>query len=225
MCVVAAERVIDVLALPEGERVVGVFFDPVAVGGVAGAAWPAWRAHPLLFPFLHADSGGLLQLSLPAGRRPFWDSTITSIETELTERRADHRRAALAYLTLLLVDLARMTTDVAEDLRRSGEPLLADVFEVIDRRYATPLSLREVADAVGMSAGHLTTVVRRRTGRTVQQWIVERRMAQARVLLADTDLPIGVVAHRVGIPDPGYFSRVFHRHHEMSPRRWRGMSE
>jgi AraC-like DNA-binding protein len=84
------------------------------------------------------------------------------------------------------------------------------------------LSLRDVAREVGMTPGHLTTVVRRRTGRTVQEWIIERRMAEARSLLAETDLPVAEVARRVGVPDPGYFSRLFSRRHGASPREWRG---
>jgi AraC-like DNA-binding protein len=107
------------------------------------------------------------------------------------------------------------------DLRRSGEPLLADVFAVIDRRHTEPLSLRDVARDLGMTPGHLTTIVRRRTGRTVQDWIIERRMAEARKLLADSELPVQEVARRVGISDPGYFSRLFRRTHGTSPRGWR----
>jgi len=110
------------------------------------------------------------------------------------------------------------------DLRRSGEPLLAEVFTVIDRRLAEPLSLRDVADELGMTPGHLTTVVRRRTGRTVQEWIIERRMAEARSLLSDTELPVAEIARRVGMSDPGYFSRQFRRTHSVSPRDWRGRS-
>jgi AraC-like DNA-binding protein len=72
-----------------------------------------------------------------------------------------------------------------------------------------------------MTSGYLTTVVRRRTGRTVQDWIGERRMARARQLLAETDLPVGEIARRVGIADPGYFTRLFRRAHGVSPRNWR----
>ena len=150
-----------------------------------------------------------------------WDAAIKSIETELATRQDGYRQAVLAHLTLLLIDLARLAGDVVGDLRRSGEPLLAEVFEVIDRRHAEPLSLRDVACELGMTAGHLTTIVRRRTGRTVQEWIIERRMAEARSLLADTDLPVGEVARRVGMSDPGYFSRLFRSVHDTSPRHWR----
>lgn len=201
---------------------VGIFFDPAALSGSGAPLRPAWSGHPLLFPFLHGQSGGLLELRLPAERQPIWDLTIGSIETELADRREGYRQAAVAHLILLLIDVARLAGDVVGDLKRAGEPLLAEVFEVIDRRHTEALSLRDVAFEVGMTPGHLTTIVRRRTGRTVQEWIVERRMAEARNLLSETDLPISEVARLVGIADPGYFSRLFRRIHGASPRNWRG---
>jgi AraC-like DNA-binding protein len=163
----------------------------------------------------------MLRLEVPAARRSAWDNAIRSIEAELTMRQEGYRQAALAHLTLLLIELARLARDVVADLRRSGEPLLAEVFAVIERHHAEPLSLRDVASEVGMTPGHLTTVVRRRTGRTVGEWIFERRMTEARGLLAETDLPVAEVARRVGVPDPGYFSRLFTRAHGVSPRTWR----
>jgi AraC-like DNA-binding protein len=219
--VAAAGEVLDPGRLAHRDPGVAVFFDPAALGEDARSPWPAWRAHPLLFPFLHGHAGGILRLELPGPRRPAWDAAIRSIETELAGRQEGYRQATLAHLTLLLIDLARLAGPVVAELRRAGEPLLAQVFEVIDRRLAEPLSLRDVAAEVGVTPGHLTTVVRRRTGRTVGDWIVERRMAAARGLLAETDLPVAEVARRVGLPDPGYFSRLFSRTHGRSPRDWR----
>ncbi|HEX2213893.1 MAG TPA: helix-turn-helix transcriptional regulator [Mycobacterium sp.] len=219
--VAAAGEVLDPSRIARDESGVGVFFDPAGLAADRDTSWPAWRGHPLLFPFLHGEVGGLLELRLPAARRPAWDTAVASIESELTERRDGYRQAALAHLTLLLIDLARLAVDVVGDLRHSGEPVLAEVFAVIDRRHSAPLSLRDVAAEVGMTPGHLTTLVRRRTGRTVQEWIIERRMAESRRLLADTDLPVAEVARRVGIADPGYFSRLFRRTHGTSPRTWR----
>jgi AraC-like DNA-binding protein len=223
--VAAAGQVLDPRQLRRLDDGVAVFFDPAALGEDGRSPWPAWRAHPLLFPFLHGQSGGVLRLQVPEAGRATWDNAIRSIETELAAGAQGYRQAALAHLTLLLIELARLTRDVVGDLRRSGEPLLADVFTVIDARHAEPLSLRDVARHLGMTPGHLTTVVRRRTGRTVQEWIIERRMAEARGLLAETDLPVAEVARRVGVADPGYFSRLFSRMHGTSPRKWRARPE
>jgi AraC family transcriptional regulator, transcriptional activator of pobA len=220
--VVAAGEVIDPGRVSHSDSGVGVFFDPAALGEAAQSPWPTWQAHPLLFPFLHGSAGGLLELQVPEDRRRVWDSAMTEIEIELAQRADGYRQAALAHLTLLLIEVARLAANVAVDWCRRGEPLLADVFTVIDRRHAERLSLRDVACEIGMTPGHLTTIVRRRTGRTVQEWITERRMAEARTLLAETELPIREIAHRVGIPDAAYFSRRFRQTHDVSPRSWRG---
>ena len=219
---VAPGAAVDPGKVPHRENGVGIFFDPAALDGDGRSPWPAWRRHPLLFPFVHGQSSGLLQLTVPAARQALWDTVIDSIETELATRNEGYRQAALAHLTLLLIDVARLAGDVTGDLLRSGEPLLAEVFTVIDRRLSEQLSLRDVAGELGLTPGHLTTVVRRRTGRTVQEWIIERRMAEARNLLSDTELPVAEIARRVGISDPGYFSRQFRRTHGASPREWRG---
>jgi AraC-like DNA-binding protein len=71
--------------------------------------------------------------------------------------------------------------------------------------------------AVNLSSGHLTTIVRRKTGRPVQEWIKERRMAQARRLLVETDLTIDQLARQVGYADSVYFVRTFRRVHGTTP--------
>ena len=195
--VAAAGEVLDPRQLDYLVDGVGVFFDPAALGEDARSPWPAWRAHPLLFPFLHGHSGGVLRLEVPADRRPVWDNAIRSIETELTARREGHRQAALAHLTLLLIELARLARDVVADLRRSGEPLLADVFAVIDRRHGEPLSLRDVAGEVGMTPGHLTTVVRRRTGRTVVEFDVAYNGHDALELVRRRDYGLALIDYRM----------------------------
>ena len=222
--VVAAGEVLDPGPLGSLAGGVGVLFTPAELGEDGRSPWPAWRNHPLLFPFLHGQSGGLLRLDVPEVRRSAWEAAIGSIEAELTARQDGYQQAALAHLTLLLIDLARLAEDVVGNLKSSGEPLLAEVFSIIDRRYDEPLSLRDVARKVGMTPGHLTTVVRRRTGRTVQEWIIERRMAEARKLLTENDVPIQEVARRVGVSDPGYFSRLFRRAHGITPRDYIGLA-
>ena len=220
-CVLALGAVIDPAMLAPAAAGFGVFFDPAALGGEGQAPQPSWRSHPLLLPFQHQMPGGLLRLHVPPARQPAWTATIAAIETELAGRAEGHQHAALAYLTLLLVDVARLAAEVTSGLRRSNDPLLTEVFDIIEQRYAGPLSLRDVADTIGMTPGYLTTLVRQRTGRTVMDWITEQRMTQARRFLTDTDLPVSQIARRVGLPDPGYFARVFRYANGMTPRDWR----
>ncbi|MGM1065585.1 AraC family transcriptional regulator [Saccharothrix sp. Mg75] len=204
-----------------GSRGWGVFFTADALGPDVPGAHLAWRTHPLLFPFVRGGAVGALRLRVPEPDRAEWAGRVRALHDELAQRRDGYREAVAAHLVLLLVGVSRLAADVVGDLRENSEPLLARVFEVIERRYPHPLSLRDVAAAVNISPGHLTTTVRRRSGRTVQEWITERRMVQARRLLATTRLTISEVGRQVGFPDAGYFARTFGRVHGMSPVRWR----
>lgn len=199
-----------------------VQFLPEALDDVAPGALLSWHAHPLLCTFARDAGGGVLRLSVPPEDRPTWSARIRALETELRERRDGYHEAALAHLVLLLVGVARLAGEAAGAAQRRGDgPLLSEVFAVIERRYHEPLSLRDVAGELNLSPGHLTTTVRRRTGRTVGDWIVERRMAQARRLLVESALSVEEVARAVGMADPSYFARRFRRVHGVGPREWR----
>ncbi|MEV4758938.1 AraC family transcriptional regulator [Micromonospora sp. NPDC049559] len=183
-------------------------------------AYSSWRTHPLLLPFARGTDRAQ-RLRIPPAERAAWVERFASLDAELRARRDGHQEAALAHLTLLLVAAARLSTGVADQLRSSDEPLLAAVFDVIERRYHEPISLADVAAEVALTAGHLTTVVRRKTGQTVQQWIAQRRMQQARLLLAETDLTVSAISRRVGYPDVSYFIKRFRADHGSTPTRWR----
>lgn len=183
--------------------------------------YSSWRSHPLLFPFARGIDRAQ-RLRVPAADRAGWVERFTTLDAELRARRDGFHEAALAHLTLLLVAAARLSTDVADQLRAADEPLLAAVFDVIERRYHEPISLADVAAEVALTAGHLTTVVRRKTGRTVQQWLTQRRMRQARLLLTETDLTVAAISRRVGYPDASYFIKRFRADHQVTPAQWRG---
>jgi AraC family transcriptional regulator, transcriptional activator of pobA len=199
----------------------GVFFPPEVLGPQTPGAFLSWRTNPLLFPFVRGAAGGAQHLKVPPAERPSWTERFLALDLELSQRHDGYQEAVLAHLTLLLVDVSRLAADVVSDLRLKDEPLLAEVFGFIEDRYHEPISLKDVARAVSLSPGHLTTVVRRKTGRTVLEWITERRMAEARRLLVETDLAVEEVGRRVGYGDPGYFVRSFRSTHGATPLGWR----
>jgi AraC-like DNA-binding protein len=99
--------------------------------------------------------------------------------------------------------------------------LVADVLRYIEANYRRPIALADVAKAVHRSRAHLTDRVRRETGRTVGGWIIERRMAEARRLLRETDADVVRIAQSLTYLDGGHFGRLFKRLHGVSPSAWR----
>lgn len=125
--------------------------------------------------------------------------------------------ARLGVLTALL----QRAAPAAEARRLADSPLVARALDHIARRALEPLSLVDVARAVGRDPSHLATRVKAETGETVGTWIAHARMAQARELLLRGDDTIDVVADKVGYRSPSHFHRTFRRVHGVSPAAWR----
>ena len=194
--------------------------DVIEPGGDT-TAFLSWQANPLLYPFVRSSGGEVARFEVPPGDRPEWSRRLRSMDSELHEKDTGYRESVHAYLTLALVDIARLAQDVVDQLRLQQRPVLAEVFGFIEDHYAEPISLKDAARAANLSSGYLTTLVRRQTGRTVLEWIAERRMAEARRLLVETDLSVEEVGRGVGYADAGYFARAFRRAHGATPLGWR----
>ncbi|MFT3693628.1 MAG: AraC family transcriptional regulator [Kofleriaceae bacterium] len=160
-------------------------------------------------------------IDVPVERMAEWIRQFHTITRELTEQAPGYREVVRAELKTLLIRTGRLNEQPAPE---AISPLLGDVFDVIEKRFADVVSLADVAREVGRSTAHLTTVVRQQTGMTVQQWIIERRMAEARQRLMATDENVDVIAERVGYRDATLFIRHFKRAHGVTPRHWRNGS-
>ena len=100
--------------------------------------------------------------------------------------------------------------------------LLHQIFECIELNYYDEsFSLRTVAQAVGYTPAHLTTEVRKRTGKTVGSWFRARRLAAARRLLLETEYSNEQIAAKVGYRTLDNFYRQFRKHHQSAPGAWR----
>lgn len=98
---------------------------------------------------------------------------------------------------------------------------LSKVFDFIEINFHQPIGLCDVALAVGYSPAYLTSQVRRLTGRTVNRWIVDRRMAETCFLLQKTDQPVDAIAQAVGYQNAVHFFRQFRQYHGTTPQAWR----
>lgn len=177
--------------------------------------------HPLLAPFAYGSERGAFRLKTPVEARQRWETALRELEAERFEQQPHWEEAVHALFILILVQVTRLAAETREMAPVPSQPLLKQVFGVIDARFADHLSLADVAQAVHHSPPHLTTTIRRLTGRTVGEWITERRMAEARRLLVHTDCGIAQVATRVGYTDPAHFIRQFRRATGSPPGAWR----
>ena len=102
-------------------------------------------------------------------------------------------------------------------------PKLDKVFQFIEANYNQQISLSNIANEIGYSEAYLCTLVKSKTGRTIHNWIVERRMIQARHELLKTDKTVTKIAATVGYEDTGNFINQFRKLHNKTPKVWRNM--
>ena len=92
---------------------------------------------------------------------------------------------------------------------------------MIEADLSVELSPARLAAAQRVSLGHLCTIFKQETGKTLTEYIRERRMEYASYLLETTDLQIQTVALHCGIIDVQYFSKLFKRQLGISPTQYR----
>jgi AraC-like DNA-binding protein len=173
-----------------------------------------------LGPLLRVRSGCHPVLKPSAAQRKRLEGWLQLIEEELLQGARGQEQACAALLRLILVELERIATPpLVPD--PPGLSLARQALTHIEAHCLEPLSLAKVAQALARSSPHVASVVRQETGRTVGEWILEYRMAEARRRLRGTDERVDIIAERVGYADATHFIRQFRRLHGVTPAAWR----
>jgi len=153
------------------------------------------------------------------------------ISQELAERSPHHVTAIRGSLLCLLAWVLRAPVQrISFLISTSDEPKLEGQGSFSDRvqsyllsHYHRPVTLAQVAKAMGCSSAYLCRHYRELTNQTPFQCLRDIRIEAAKRLLG-SDVPIGRVAEMVGFDDPLYFSKVFSNYTGESPQRFRARS-
>ena len=100
-------------------------------------------------------------------------------------------------------------------------PTVKETVLIIETDISAELSLSTLAKRQGISAGHLATVFKKETGKTVLEYIIEKRIEHARYRLSTTNLQIQTVALHCGIVDVQHFSKLFKKKTGKTPTEYR----
>lgn len=98
------------------------------------------------------------------------------------------------------------------------QKIVLAVSRVVEQRGAAQITIQDLADAVHLSAGHLSRVFRKNTGITLEQYLIQQRIELAKRALLDPRLNVAEVADRCGFCNPAYFASVFKKHVKCTPK-------
>src|SRR6185369_5802772 len=136
---------------------------------------------------------------------------------------------ALARLTeLLFVEVLRSWMKALRPgeggwLGAMADPHIGPALQLIHERLDRSWTLRDLGHRVGLGRSAFSARFTKLVGQSMYSYLVARRMAEAAFLLESSDEGIARIATRVGYETAAAFSKLFHRHHGLSPGRYRAV--
>jgi len=137
------------------------------------------------------------------------------------------QRVALSRLTeVLFVEVLRswiasLSPGQGGWLGAISDPHIGPALKLIHENPERPWTLSDLGHRVGLGRSVFSARFTKLVGQSMHRYVIERRMAEAAFLLETSDEPIARIASQVGYETAAAFSKLFHRHHGMSPGRYR----
>ena len=92
------------------------------------------------------------------------------------------------------------------------------VSQLVETRGPANITIKDLAEDLHLSSGHLSRVFRRTTGITLEGFLIQQRVELAKKTLLDPRLNVAEVAERCGFCNPAYFASVFKKYVKCTPR-------
>ncbi|MBB3125362.1 two-component system response regulator YesN [Paenibacillus rhizosphaerae] len=221
------------------------------VGSMEQKAYEEFRSREVMIPGLLslAESEELVPL-LEAVKRAFYDldtnahsfSYIQSFSISLIgelSRKLWHDMEAIAKLTKhvwhrllevstidglkgIVLDYIASAFEFARKERTlQHHHLIHRVSSYIEDQLPDIESVRLLAERFRISAGHLSVLFKKETGKTISDYVKDLRMKKAKDLLQDPTIKIYEVSERVGFQTQAYFTYQFKKVEGCTPMEYR----
>lgn len=163
----------------------------------------------LMFTEYHSEALGLW-----AFRSGVWDYRVKPVERDVLLRCIDvAAHAAGSPPNGCRTSLPDDLIEPAGHLVRppTASPRTGPAIAYLTQHYDEDVPRKVLAALCHLSASEFSRAFRRENGVTVDDYLLDYRLAKARNFLAEPGASVSGTAYAVGFNDPSYFCRVFHR--------------
>lgn len=183
----------------------------------------------IIWDYLEAN-GGLL-FELPAGsevvnsidRQFKYAANIYKENTINPQYMGSLTKAQIAvHLTQILLHLFTVTPTETPNVSRP-QKTLSSITEYINEHMSncSSLSLDEMAKDLHISRSHISHLFKEATGQSVMQFVSERRIAEAKKMLIDTDMKIQEISDLLNYSNSTVFCKTFKKIVGRTPNEYR----
>lgn len=121
-----------------------------------------------------------------------------------------------AELSILFVSAVRNQEDLAAAPTNTHKFAQTALEQYIDANF-TNITLNETAKHFGLNANYFSSLVKQKTGKSFVEHVDERRMQEARSLLARPDISVKEIIARVGYNGKSFFYKKFNEYYHETP--------
>ncbi|MDB1125876.1 AraC family transcriptional regulator [Vibrio algarum] len=183
---------------------------------------PGYQALFNIDPLAREQESSVPYLNIQGDILAHVERLLKEIYTEYNEAKLGFESVLTAMLQHLAVLLVRNYPEQA-NAKQKNTLALARALSFIEQHYYDPsLRANDIATRSFLSTRQLERLFHQFFQTTPSQYLNDKRISRAKELLAsDINLNINQIAENCGFNDSNYFSRVFRKQTELSPREYR----
>lgn len=158
-------------------------------------------------------------------RDPLIQHLGLALKSELESDGMGSRVYAESLFNTLCFHLVRHYSTSGQKILTNFDSLPKDklryAIDYINENIEKDLTLAEISSSVGMSPYHFARAFKQVTGLPPHQYLIQRRIEKAKLLLTKTDLAIAEIAYHVGFASQSHFTTLFRKHTTTTPKAYR----
>ncbi len=106
---------------------------------------------------------------------------------------------------------------------KAFKQLLENAFKdiMIRETSGTRVQAQDLAEQLNIHPNYLNSVIKSKTGKTVNDWISSRTLSTAKTMLTGTNLSAKEISYKLGFSEPTHFNRFFKNQIGLSPGAFR----
>ncbi|WP_161807580.1 helix-turn-helix transcriptional regulator [Bacillus sp. FJAT-28004] len=178
-------------------------------------------AADLLEPFEKLQN---IRLQLRGTERAEIEASLHKLEQLYVQQDSFSRQRFQALMLDFLIQINQLCQKPLKDkptFPSSKERHVQAIISYLECHYNDDITLEAIQTELHLSKYYLAKTFKEVTGFTIFQFLMQRRIYQAKIELINSVLPITDIGYDVGFKHPSHFSRAFKLHTDLTPEQYR----
>ena len=145
---------------------------------------------------------------------------LIATEINRSKLKDQHILRALLYHATMLYNRLYLQQHQTHEIEQTNR-YIHQFRVLVDKHFSEIRTVEFYAEQLHVSAGHLNELIRKHTGFSAKQFILNRTIMEAKRLVGYTDLTISEIAFALNFESSTYFNRIFRKHTQQTPLNYR----